>query len=89
MPISIFAISIFFMLVGMIVQWRLKSVFAKYRQEPLSSGMSGAEIAQKMLRDNGIYDVTITSVEGSLTDHYNPLNKTVNLSADGFCYGMQ
>ena len=82
MPISIFAISIFFMLVGMIVQWRLKSVFAKYRQEPLSSGMSGAEIAQKMLRDNGIYDVTITSVEGSLTDHYNPLNKTVNLSAD-------
>ena len=70
------------MVLGMVVQYRLKSKFEKYSQVPTSSGMSGAEIAQKMLHDNGIYDVKITSVEGKLTDHYNPIDKTVNLSAD-------
>ncbi|MGE0568861.1 MAG: zinc metallopeptidase [Bacteroidia bacterium] len=73
-----------FMLIGMIVSSRLKSKFAKYSQERLSSGYSGKEIAEKMLRDNGIYDVQVMSVEGQLTDHYNPANKTVNLSHDVF-----
>lgn len=70
------------MLLGMAVQFRLKSKFSEYSKVPTSSGLSGQEVAQKMLRDNGIYDVQVTSVEGALTDHYNPLNKTVNLSAD-------
>jgi Zn-dependent membrane protease YugP len=75
-------ISLAFMGIGMLVSSRLKSKFAKYSQERLSSGLSGKEIAQKMLRDNGIYDVNVVSVEGQLTDHYNPANKTVNLSHD-------
>ncbi|MBK6633455.1 MAG: zinc metallopeptidase [Chitinophagaceae bacterium] len=66
----------------MLVQYRLKSKFAQYSKVPTSSGMSGKEIAEKMLRDNGIYDVKVTSVDGFLSDHYNPLNKTVNLSPD-------
>ncbi len=65
---------------GMIVSGRLKSKFRKYSQIPLQNGMSGKEIAEKMLHDNGIYDVTVTSVGGMLTDHYNPRDKTVNLS---------
>ncbi len=64
------------------VGWRLKSKFKEYAQIPTSSGLSGAEIAKKMLEANGIFDVSITQVEGSLTDHYNPANKTVNLSHD-------
>ncbi len=82
MTIGIIIISVIFMIIGVAVQSRLKSKFAKYSLVPTSSRMSGKEIAQKMLSDNGIYDVKITSVEGSLTDHYNPVNKTVNLSAD-------
>jgi Zn-dependent membrane protease YugP len=82
MPIGILAISVIFMLIGMLVQFRLKSKFSEYGKIQTSSNMSGSEIAQKMLRDNGIYDVQVTSVEGSLTDHYNPVNKTVNLSRD-------
>lgn len=82
MTIGIFAVSIIFMLIGMAVQYRLKSKFKEYSLVPTSSGMSGAEIAQKMLRDNGIFDVNVTDVEGQLTDHYNPANKTVNLSHD-------
>ena len=70
------------MLLGMAVQSRLKSKFSDYSKVPTSSGLSGQEVAKKMLRDNGIYDVQVTSVEGALTDHYNPLDKTVNLSAD-------
>ena len=70
----------------MILSWavssRLKSKFRKYSQVSLGSGLSGREIAELMLRDNGIYDVTVTSVQGQLTDHYNPANKTVNLSPD-------
>jgi len=73
---------IFFMVVGMIVSGRLKSVFKKYSQVLLSSGLSGKEVAEKMLRDNNIFDVKVISVEGQLTDHYNPLDKTVNLSHD-------
>lgn len=70
------------MLVSMIVQWRFKKKFKKYSEMPLSSGLSGRDVAQKMLNDNGIYDVDIISVEGQLTDHYNPANRTVNLSPD-------
>lgn len=79
---GIIIISVFFMLIGMVVQGRLKSKFAKYSKVFLSNGFSGKQIAEKMLNDNGIYDVKVTSVEGSLTDHYNPANKTVNLSRD-------
>jgi Zn-dependent membrane protease YugP len=68
------------MLIGMFVSSRLKSKFAKYSRERLSSGLSGKEVAEKMLRENGIYDVKVISVGGMLTDHYNPVNKTVNLS---------
>jgi len=82
MTIGIIFISLLFMVIGMAVQFTLKSKFKTYSQVPTSSGMSGKEIAQKMLRDNGIYDVQITSVEGSLSDHYDPVKKTVNLSAD-------
>jgi len=71
-----------FMLVGFIVQSRLKSKFKKYGTIPNALGMSGKEIAEKMLNDNGIYDVTILSVPGKLSDHYNPSDKTVNLSPD-------
>lgn len=75
-------IAVFFMVVGLIISSRLKNKFKQYSQERLSSGLSGKEIAEKMLRDNGIYDVKVTSVEGMLTDHYNPADKTVNLSHD-------
>jgi uncharacterized protein len=76
----IFIISIVFMLLGLLVSRRLKSKFEKYSQIRLNNGMTGAEIAQRMLHDNGIYDVRIIQVEGQLTDHYDPMNKTVNLS---------
>ncbi len=65
---------------GFIVQARLQSVFAKYSQVSLPDGMTGAEIAEKMLRDNNIRDVKITHVAGHLTDHFNPSTMTVNLS---------
>ena len=64
------------------VQWRFKSKFKKYAEIALLSGLSGKEVAEKMLHDNGIYDVKVISTDGQLTDHYNPENKTVNLSAD-------
>lgn len=80
--LGLLAIAIVFMVIGLLVSSRLKSKFAKYSKERLSSGLSGKEIAEKMLKDNGIYDVKVMSVEGQLTDHYNPANKTVNLSAD-------
>ncbi len=82
MTFGIIAISIVFMLIGMIVQFRLKSKFAAYNKVPTSSGLSGSEIARKMLQDNGIYDVQVVSTPGSLTDHYDPGSKTVNLSED-------
>lgn len=66
--------------VGYIVQARLQSVFAKYSQVPFPNGMTGAEVAEKMLRDNNVHNVKITHVRGQLTDHFNPSNMTVNLS---------
>ncbi len=68
------------MLVSLGVSARLKSKFKEYSQVPLSSGLSGREVAEKMLHDNGITDVKVMSVAGRLTDHYNPSDKTVNLS---------
>ncbi|HRI23495.1 MAG TPA: zinc metallopeptidase [Ferruginibacter sp.] len=82
MTFGIIAVSLVFMVIGMIVQYRLKSKFSRYSQVPTSSGMSGKETAEKMLRDNGIYDVQVLPSDGFLSDHYNPLNKTVNLSTD-------
>jgi len=82
MTAGILIVSLLFMGLGMLVQYRLKSKFEKYSQVPTSSGLSGAEMAKKMLNDNGIYDVQVISVQGKLTDHYNPADKTVNLSAD-------
>ena len=67
-------------IISMIVQNRLRSKFAHYSNVHLQNGMSGKEIAEKMLRDNGIHDVQVISVPGQLTDHYNPQNKTINLS---------
>ncbi len=67
-------------LVSMFVSNRLKSKFKKYSKIQLQNGMTGKEIAEKMLADNGIRDVQVVSVKGQLTDHYNPLTKTVNLS---------
>lgn len=66
--------------VSYLVQARLKSKFKKYSRIPLANGMTGKDVALKMLHDNGIYDVKVTSTPGTLTDHYNPTNKTVNLS---------
>ena len=79
---SILFISLLFVGISMLVSGILKSKFTKYGKVGLSNNMSGKEIAEKMLRDNGIYDVQVISVNGFLSDHYNPLNKTVNLSPD-------
>ena len=77
-----FLLIIVFIITGLVVQKRLKSKFKKYSKEALLNGLSGAEIAEKMLNDHGIHDVRIESVAGKLTDHYNPVNKTVNLSPE-------
>ena len=68
------------MVLGLIVQGVLQSKFSKYSKVPLPNGMSGAEVAMKMLNDNGIYDVKVVPAQGMLTDHYNPATKTVALS---------
>ena len=78
----IWIIMILFMVVGGFVSSRLKSKFKKYSKISTSSGMSGKEIAQKMLDDHNINDVRIISVARKLTDHYNPQDRTINLSAD-------
>ncbi|MDI9878818.1 zinc metallopeptidase [Flectobacillus longus] len=83
---GIWLISLIFGGIGMLVSWRLKSKFSEYSQIALANGLSGREVAEKMLQDNGIYDVRVLSVEGQLTDHYNPADKTVNLSPDVY-YG--
>lgn len=75
-------ITIGFMIIGMIVSARLKSVFNRSSEVAMPSGLSGAQVAERMLRDHGIADVRIESVPGKLTDHYNPATKTVNLSPD-------
>jgi len=75
-----------FVLLSWIISARLKSKFKKYSLVPMNYGVTGKDVAEKMLRDNGISDVQVISVEGELTDHYNPANKTVNLSRDVY-YG--
>lgn len=77
-------IAVVLMLLGSIVSGRLQSKFKKYSKVPLGSGLSGKEIAEKMLRENGINDVSVISTPGFLTDHYNPTNKTINLSPEVF-----
>lgn len=75
-----FLLIIVIAVVGMIVQARLQKVFSKYSRILSPGGMTGREVAEKMLRDHGIRDVKVTNVSGHLTDHYNPANKTLNLS---------
>src|SRR6478609_11644350 len=79
---SILLISLLFIGLSMLVSGVLKSKFTRYSKIGLRNGLSGKEIAEKMLRDNGIYDVQVISAQGFLSDHYNPMNKTVNLSPD-------
>ncbi|MFN7833928.1 MAG: zinc metallopeptidase, partial [Bacteroidota bacterium] len=79
-------ISILFAVLGAIVSGILKRKFNQYSEVPLSNGQTGAEVAAAMLRYNQIYDVKITQIDGQLTDHYNPQDKTVNLSYDVY-YG--
>lgn len=80
----IWIIFIGFALLSWVVQMQLKSRFTEYSKIPTNNGMTGRDVAMQMLHDNGIYDVTVESVEGQLTDHYNPMTKTVNLSHDVF-----
>ncbi|NML20334.1 zinc metallopeptidase [Pseudoflavitalea sp. G-6-1-2] len=82
MTLSIWIVSLIFLGISALVSGVLKSKFNAYSNEPLSNGMSGSEVARKMLRDNGINDVQVVSVDGFLSDHYNPANKTVNLSSN-------
>lgn len=79
-------IVIVFGILGFVVSSKLKSKFKKYSQTALQSNLSGKEIAELMLADHGIHNVSVNCVEGKLTDHYNPQNKTVNLSPDVY-YG--
>ena len=79
---NIWIIMIAVMVASFIVQQTLQSRFTKYSKVSLPSGLSGAEVAEKMLRENGIQDVKVTCIEGRLTDHYNPQTKTVNLSRE-------
>lgn len=79
---SIMIISLVFLGISMLVSGILKSKFNTYSKVGLASGLTGAEVATKMLRDNQIYDVKVTSVQGFMSDHYNPANKTVNLSPE-------
>ncbi|MBR5671012.1 MAG: zinc metallopeptidase [Bacteroidales bacterium] len=78
----IWIIFIVLTLASLLVQTTLRNRFARYSQEPLGSGMTGAQVAQKMLYDNGIHDVSIIPTNGSLTDHYDPTKKTSALSED-------
>lgn len=75
-------IGVVFMIIGFIVSSRLKSKFRMYSQMHLTKDLTGGEIARLMLADHGLHDVKVISVEGELTDHYNPANKTVNLSKE-------
>ncbi len=79
---GLYLILIGFMLLSMLVGMVLKNRFDAYAKIPLRSGLSGREIAEKMLNENGIYDVRVISTPGKLTDHYNPADKTVNLSKE-------
>ena len=77
---SIYLLAGLIAVVGMIIQWQLQSRFNKYSQIPISNGMTGADVARKMLADNGIYDVEVVPARGMLTDHYDPRSKRVALS---------
>jgi hypothetical protein len=79
---NIWLIFIVFMILSWIVSAVLKSKFKKYSKIPTDGGLTGRDVAEKMLRDNGIYDVKIECVQGQLSDHYNPDQKTINLSQD-------
>jgi Zn-dependent membrane protease YugP len=79
---GILLVSVLFVGISLIVSMILKGKFAKYSKIPLTNGLSGKQIAEKMLRENGIYDVQVTAAQGFLSDHYNPVNKTVNLSPE-------
>jgi Zn-dependent membrane protease YugP len=79
---NIWIIFIGFMILSWVVSMVLKSKFRKYSKIPLDNGMSGREVVERMLRDHGINNVKIQCVEGKLTDHYNPVDRTINLSTD-------
>jgi Zn-dependent membrane protease YugP len=79
---GIMLVSLLFIGISLIVSMVLKGKFSKYSKIPLANGMTGKQVAEKMLRENGIYDVKVTASQGFLSDHYNPANKTVNLSPE-------
>lgn len=79
---GIMLVSLIFVGISMLVSFILKSRFRQYSEVPTTSGLTGKEIAEKMLKDNQIHDVKVISVDGFLSDHYNPADKTVNLSPD-------
>ena len=79
---EILIFSLIFVGISALVSMVLKGKFQAYGKIPLTNGMTGKEVAEKMLRENGIYDVKVVSVEGFLSDHYNPVHKTVNLSPE-------
>jgi len=79
---GIMLVSLLFIGISLIVSMILKGKFSKYSKIPLANGMNGKQVAEKMLRENGIYDVKVTAAQGFLSDHYNPANKTVNLSPE-------
>lgn len=82
MTSDIMLVSFLFLGISFLVSSILKSKFTKYSKIQLSNGLTGKEVAERMLKENGIYDVQVISVDGFLSDHYNPLNKTVNLSPE-------
>jgi len=79
---GIMLVSLLFIGISLIVSMILKGKFSKYSKIPLANGMSGKQVAEKMLRENGIFDVKVTASQGFLSDHYDPANKTVNLSPE-------
>ena len=79
---SIMIVSLIFIGISMLVSMMLKSKFNKFSKIPLAARLTGREVAERMLRENGIYDVQVISTPGFLSDHYNPMNKTINLSPD-------
>jgi len=79
---GILLVSLLFVGISFVVSMILKSKFAKYGKMALANGLNGKQVAEKMLRENGIYDVQVTASQGFLSDHYNPMNKTVNLSPE-------
>ncbi|HVK97853.1 MAG TPA: zinc metallopeptidase [Flavisolibacter sp.] len=79
---SIMLVSLLFIGISVVVSMIMKSRFSAYSKIPLSARLTGKEVAEKMLRENGIFDVKVVSVEGFLSDHYNPANRTVNLSPE-------